>query len=74
METISQEEPTFTGSLADGRIGARVSTPVISEFGYLTPQPEWGVVERGNPLPYTLPPERRLEVGLEPETWRQRIR
>jgi DMSO/TMAO reductase YedYZ molybdopterin-dependent catalytic subunit len=67
------EQPLFTGQLADGRIGARVQTPTITEHGYLTPQPEWGVVERGNPLPYTLPPERRREVGLDPETWRLEV-
>ena len=30
-------------------------------------------MERGNPLPYTLPLERRLELGLERETWRLEI-
>jgi DMSO/TMAO reductase YedYZ molybdopterin-dependent catalytic subunit len=64
------EQPFFTGQLADGRIGARVETPTIAEHGYLTPQPQWGVVERGNPLPYTLAPEIRREIGLDPETWR----
>lgn len=66
----SAEQPFFTGQVADGRIGVRVQTPTIAEHGYLTPQPEWGVVERGNPLPYTLAPETRREIGLDPETWR----
>jgi DMSO/TMAO reductase YedYZ molybdopterin-dependent catalytic subunit len=64
------EQQIFTGQLPDGRISARVQTPTIAEYGYLTPQAEWGVVERGNPLPYTLPPERRREVGLDHDTWR----
>jgi DMSO/TMAO reductase YedYZ molybdopterin-dependent catalytic subunit len=66
------EAPVFTG-FTDGRMGARVTTPVIGVHGYLTPQTEWGDVERGNPIPYTLPPERRREVGLERETWRLEI-
>ena len=45
----------------------------IAPFGYLTPQDEFGDVERGNPLPYTLPPEQRREVGLERETWRLEV-
>ncbi|MEX2216053.1 MAG: molybdopterin-dependent oxidoreductase [Phycisphaeraceae bacterium] len=35
----------------------------------LTPQDEFYNVERGNPLPYKLPLEKRREVGLERETW-----
>ena len=54
-------------------MGARVTTPVIADQGYLTPQQEWGDVERGNPLPYTLPPERRREIGLERDTWRLEV-
>lgn len=54
---------------------ARGGTPplTIAPFGYLTPQDEFGVVERGNPLPYTLPAERRRAVGLERETWRLEV-
>ena len=36
---------------------------------YLTPQGDFYNVERGDPLPYKLPLEKRLEVGLERETW-----
>ena len=36
---------------------------------YLTPQLEFNTVERGDPLPYTLPIEKRREVGLERESW-----
>ena len=31
------------------------------------------VVERGNPLPYTLPLDRRLDLGLERDTWQLEI-
>jgi DMSO/TMAO reductase YedYZ molybdopterin-dependent catalytic subunit len=41
----------------------------IASFGYLTPEEEFGDVERGNPLPYTLDAARRREIGLERETW-----
>jgi DMSO/TMAO reductase YedYZ molybdopterin-dependent catalytic subunit len=67
------EQPTFTGVQPDGRTGVRVATPIIAENGYLTPQSKWGVVARGNPLPYTLPIETRRAVGLERETCRLEI-
>jgi DMSO/TMAO reductase YedYZ molybdopterin-dependent catalytic subunit len=35
----------------------------------LTPQDDFYSVERGDPLPYKLPPEKRLEVGLERSSW-----
>jgi DMSO/TMAO reductase YedYZ molybdopterin-dependent catalytic subunit len=65
-------EPVFTG-FHDGRVKANFSQPIVAEYGYLTPQAQWGDVERGNPLPYTLPPERRREVGLERDTWQLEI-
>ena len=40
-----------------------------ADMGYFTPQAEFGTVERGDPLPYTLPLVKRLEVGLERKTW-----
>jgi DMSO/TMAO reductase YedYZ molybdopterin-dependent catalytic subunit len=66
--------PISTG-FRDGRMRARVQVPpaTIAPLGYLTPQDEFGDVERGNPLPYTLPLERRREVGLERETWRLEV-
>ena len=36
---------------------------------YFTLQKDFGTVERGDPLPYTLPLAKRLEVGLERKTW-----
>jgi DMSO/TMAO reductase YedYZ molybdopterin-dependent catalytic subunit len=67
--------PISTGFLEDGRPRARSRTAptTIAPLGYLTPQEEFGDVERGNPLPYTLPPERRRTVGLERETWRLEV-
>jgi len=40
----------------------------VVPHGFLTPQEEFGMVERGNPLPYTLPLKRRREIGMERET------
>jgi DMSO/TMAO reductase YedYZ molybdopterin-dependent catalytic subunit len=55
---------------------ANTSDPVVAKAiaklsaqAYLTPQGEFENVERGNPLPYKLPLEKRREVGLERETW-----
>ena len=36
---------------------------------YFTLQKDFGSVECGDPLPYTLPLAKRLEVGLERKTW-----
>jgi hypothetical protein len=66
--------PVFTGTHPNGRIKPNSSQPdSIAEHGYLTPQERFGVVERGNPLPYTLPLGRRLELGLERDTWQLEI-
>lgn len=42
-------------------------------LGYLTAAEEFGTVERGDPLPYTLPEEKRRQVGLERETWQLEV-
>lgn len=66
--------PISTG-FRDGRNRARVMVPpgTIAPFGYLTPQDQFGDVERGNPLPYTLAPDQRRAVGLERETWQLEV-
>ena len=66
--------PVFSGERTKERSGARVrGASTIAPFGYLTPEPEFGDVERGNPLPYTLDVTRRREVGLERETWQLEV-
>jgi hypothetical protein len=40
---------------------------------YITPGDQFGTVERGDPLPYTLPPDKLREVGLVRETWRLEV-
>jgi hypothetical protein len=66
-----EEAPFYTGDMSVGRVGVRVEghTRSIAPHGFLTPQDAFGVVERGNPLPYTLPHSRRHEIGMERETW-----
>ena len=44
-----------------------------SDMEYLTYQDEFGTVQRGKPLPYTLPKEKRLEIGMERETWKLEV-
>ena len=47
------------------------SSPVNDpDLEYLTPSEEFETVERGNPLPYKLPLEERLKIGMERKTWR----
>lgn len=74
-EPSVEAAPISTGYNEDGTMSAMVEIPpdTIAGMGYLTPQDEFGDVERGNPLPYTLPLERRREVRLERETWRLEV-
>src|SRR4051794_959670 len=71
----SDSQPFSTGFFEDGRMRSRSTRPpgTIARSGYLTPQDEFGDVERGNPLPYTLPPDVRRAVGMERETWRLEV-
>jgi len=73
--TSEEEAPYSTGFQENGAMRTRWSEPpgTIAPFGYLTPQDDFGDVERGSPLPYTLPPAQRREVGLERETWRLEV-
>lgn len=44
-----------------------------AKLEYLTPPEDFGTVERGNPLPYTHPPEKLREIGLTRETWKLEV-
>ncbi len=50
----------------------RVELPVRAEpkLEYLTRDRDFGTVERGNPLPYTLPEARLREIGMTRDTWK----
>lgn len=45
----------------------------IARLQYFTPAEEFGTVERGDPLPYTHPPEKLREIGLTRDSWRLEI-
>ena len=58
-------------TVRSGRIPIKPSSnEATADLGYFTPQDDFGTVERGDPLPYQLPLAKRLEVGLERETWK----
>jgi hypothetical protein len=50
--TQAEHGPVSSG-YRDGRPRALVTQPKIGVHGFLTPQAEWGDVERGDPLPYS---------------------
>lgn len=64
-----------TPSFVRGAASTDARHPVLEEAiaklsqTYLTPQGDFYNVERGKPLPYKLPLEKRLEVSLERERW-----
>jgi DMSO/TMAO reductase YedYZ molybdopterin-dependent catalytic subunit len=57
--------------------GAEPAAPklenLLQDLKYLTPESEFGNVERGKPIPSALPPERRKAVGLTRETWKLEV-
>ncbi len=46
---------------------------LIEKLNYLTPAEQFGTVERGNPLPYKLPPVDLKEAGLTPDSWKLEV-
>lgn len=66
---------TALGSAATGLAANRPAGPAICEEGgcCITPSGDFYNVERGNPLPYKLPLEKRLEIGMERDTWQLEI-
>jgi hypothetical protein len=46
---------------------------LVKDLKYLTREEDFGNVERGNPIPSTLPPEKLREVGLTRETWKLEV-
>ena len=46
---------------------------LIEKLNYLTPAEQFGTVERGNPLPYKLPPADLKEAGLTPDSWKLEV-
>ena len=45
----------------------------IAKLEYLTSEDKFKMFGRGNPPPHTLSPEKRREVGLDPDTWQLEV-
>jgi len=45
----------------------------IAKLQYLTPPESFRLAGRGNPPPHKLPPEKRRQVGLHPDTWQLEV-
>ncbi len=45
----------------------------IAKLEYLTRVEDFRIVGRGTPVPSTLTPDKRLEVGLDPKTWKLEV-
>ena len=65
--------PLWADGGADGTGAGVALQKLIDELEYLTAPLDFVPVERGDPLPYKLPPEKRREVGLERETWKLEV-
>ena len=50
-----------------------VLAEAIAKLQYLTPPENFRLAGRGNPPPHKLPPEKRREVGLHPDTWQLEV-
>jgi DMSO/TMAO reductase YedYZ molybdopterin-dependent catalytic subunit len=57
----------------DNAIAKEALAAAIAKLEYLTTQDSFGTVERGDPLPYTHPPEKLREIGLVRETWKLEV-
>ena len=57
--------------------GAEPPSPTLEsllrDLPYLTPESEFGNVERGKPVPSSLPPQKLKAVGLARETWKLEV-
>ena len=75
---LQQAGITLTG-LAASRLfatespGKEAIASLTAKLKYLTPSSDFRNVERHQPLPYKLPREQRLELGLERDTWQLEI-
>src|SRR2546421_13126859 len=45
----------------------------LAKLEYLTRDKDFGTVERGNPLPYTLPEPKLKEIGMTRECWKLEV-
>ncbi len=65
---------TATGSAAAQGHGTHdAMAQAVSRLEYLTRDVDFGTVERGDPLPYTLPEAKLREIGMTRETWKLEV-
>jgi len=69
---VAQQLLPSIGSAAEGNLNPEVQE-LIRSLEYLTKPDSFGTVERGTPLPYTLPSEKLRDVGLTRETWKLEV-
>ena len=68
----ADQEPAGATDAADPSAPEALAK-AVSRLKYLTRAEKFTNVERGDPLPSELSPERRREVGLDRETWRLEV-
>jgi hypothetical protein len=62
--------PSLAGA---GTNDSHALADAVAKLSYLTPVERFKMFGRGNPPPDQLSPEKRREVGLDPETWRLEV-
>jgi hypothetical protein len=62
--------PSLAGA---GTNDSHALADAVAKLSYLTPVERFKMFGRGNPPPHQLSPEKRREVGLDPETWRLEV-
>ena len=62
-----------TGVISAQELANPALRRLIDKLHYLTPADQFGTVERGNPLPYKLPPADLKEAGLTTASWKLEV-
>src|ERR1044071_532675 len=57
-------------TLPTGSARADELSALVAKLEYLTSEKDFGNVERGDPLPYTLPLAKQREIGMTRDTWK----
>ena len=64
---------TRTQSARAGDVAPELAEAIEKLESFLTPPDKFRDVSRGKPLPHSLPPEKKTEVGLTRETWKLEV-
>jgi DMSO/TMAO reductase YedYZ molybdopterin-dependent catalytic subunit len=56
-----------------GRTAEQALAQAVADWEYLTKDADFVSVERGDPLPYTLPEPRMREIGMTRDTWKLEV-